>query len=63
MDQYTFVIIATTVGFFALAALLLVPVYRFLKREEEASKQWERSSPGPPESAKTTNGASDAKAE
>lgn len=37
---YTVLIILTLVGFFLLAALLLVPVYRFLDREEEASKRW-----------------------
>ena len=28
------------VGFFLLAAILLVPVFRFLKREQKASEQW-----------------------
>ena len=42
--NYTWVIIATFIGFCALAALLLVPVYRFLKREEKASEQWTRES-------------------
>lgn len=37
---YTAVIIVTLIAFFSLAALLLVPVYRFLEREEEASKRW-----------------------
>ena len=40
MDTYDLVIIATLVGFLAVAFLLLAPVYRFLKREEEASKAW-----------------------
>ena len=38
--QYLPVILATLVGFSALAALLLVPVYRFLEREEEVAQQW-----------------------
>lgn len=40
MDDYTVLIIATLVGFLALAALLLVPVYRFLDREKEVSEKW-----------------------
>ncbi|MEX0600085.1 MAG: hypothetical protein WD021_00350 [Rhodothermales bacterium] len=39
MSDYTLVIIITFIAFTALAALLLVPVYRFLQREEEASKR------------------------
>ena len=38
--NYTWIIIGTTVGFFALAAALLVPIYRFLKREEKESEAW-----------------------
>ncbi|MFK7848297.1 MAG: hypothetical protein AB8G77_23620 [Rhodothermales bacterium] len=38
--DYTWLIIGTIVGFFALAALLLVPVYRFLNREEKVSEAW-----------------------
>ncbi len=34
MDYYTVVIIVTFIAFSALAAALLIPVYRFLKREE-----------------------------
>ena len=40
--DYTWVIIGTTVGFFALAAVLLVPIYKFLKREEKVAEQWTR---------------------
>lgn len=40
MDKYVIVIILTTIGFFALAAILLVPVWRFLSKEEEISEQW-----------------------
>lgn len=32
--------IITLIAFSLLAAALLIPVYRFLKREEEASKKW-----------------------
>jgi len=38
--QYLPVILATLIGFGALAALLLVPVYRFLEREEEVAERW-----------------------
>ncbi len=38
--SYALLIILTLVGFFLLAAVLLVPVYRFLEREEQASKRW-----------------------
>lgn len=40
MDQYYVVIALTFVGFVALAAILLVPVYLFLKREEEVASRW-----------------------
>lgn len=40
MSGYTPIIIATLLGFFALAALLLGPVYFFLKREERVSERW-----------------------
>lgn len=39
MSDYTLVIIITFIAFTALAALLLVPIYRFLRREEEASEK------------------------
>ncbi|MEL6615152.1 MAG: hypothetical protein AAFQ43_05415 [Bacteroidota bacterium] len=38
--NWTLVILLTTVGFFTLAAILLLPVYVFLKREEGISKLW-----------------------
>jgi len=38
--QYLPVVLATLIGFGALAALLLVPVYRFLEREEEVAEKW-----------------------
>jgi len=37
---YLPVIVGTLVGFGALAALLLVPIYRFLDREEEVAEEW-----------------------
>ena len=40
MDLYLVAILLSFVGFALLAALLLVPVYRFLKREEKVSQQW-----------------------
>lgn len=40
VDNYTIVIIAATVGFFLLAAILLVPVYRFLLKEEKHAEKW-----------------------
>ncbi len=40
MGGYTGVILLTLVGFLALAALLLMPVYRFLKREEKVAEAW-----------------------
>ena len=40
MDYYDWVIVAAGVGFCILAAILLVPVYLFLKKEEEAAKNW-----------------------
>lgn len=39
MSEYTLVIIVTVIGFFALAAALLVPVYRFLMREEQVNNE------------------------
>jgi hypothetical protein len=42
MDKYTVVIILTAIGFFALAAALLVPIWRFLSREEVRAEQWTR---------------------
>ena len=38
--QYLPIIMGTLVGFAALAALLLVPIYRFLDREEEVAEDW-----------------------
>ncbi|GEM_PF-454599 len=38
--QYLPVIAATLFGFLALAAALLVPIWRFLNREEEVAQDW-----------------------
>jgi len=40
MERYYVVIALTFFGFVALAAILLVPVYLFLKREEEVASHW-----------------------
>ena len=37
---YTTVILIALFGFLALAAILLVPVYRFIQREERVSRAW-----------------------
>jgi hypothetical protein len=41
-DDYTVIILLTLIGFFALAFLLLAPVYLFLKREQKLGEQWTR---------------------
>ena len=38
--QYLPVIAATLIGFAALATALLVPIYRFLDREQEVAEEW-----------------------
>jgi len=38
--QYLPIIVGTLVGFAALAALLLVPISRFLDREQEVAEDW-----------------------
>lgn len=38
--EYLPVIVATLVGFAVLAALLLVPISRFLDREQEVAEDW-----------------------
>ena len=40
--NWTLIIIATAIGFFALAFILLYPIYRFMRREEDVSKGWTR---------------------
>jgi hypothetical protein len=40
MTAYITAIVLSFFGFVLLAALLLVPVYRFLRREETLSRQW-----------------------
>lgn len=38
--EYYGIIALAFFGFVALAALLLVPVYRFLRKEEKAAESW-----------------------
>lgn len=38
--EYFPIVVGTVVGFGLLAALLLVPVYRFLEREEKVAEEW-----------------------
>lgn len=38
--QYLPIIAGTLIGFSVLAALLLVPIYRFLDREQEVAEEW-----------------------
>lgn len=40
MDYYTLVILGALIGFLGLAALLLVPVYRFLQREDDVARRF-----------------------
>lgn len=40
MGEYTLVILATLIGFFLLAVLLLAPVNSFLEREKKVSEEW-----------------------
>ncbi len=40
LDNVHWVILGAVVGFFLLAFILLYPVVRFLRREEEESKAW-----------------------
>jgi len=42
MDSFSVVIVMTFLGFFALAAALLVPIYLFLKKEEKTAQMWTR---------------------
>ncbi len=61
MSEYTVLILATLVGFFALAYALLAPVYNFLEREQQASKEWtpERIAEKLRERHASTNGTED----
>jgi len=38
--EYLPIIVGTVIGFGLLAAALLVPVYRFLEREQKVAKKW-----------------------
>jgi hypothetical protein len=40
MSDYALPIFLTFFGFISLAAILLVPIYRFLQREERKSQEW-----------------------
>ena len=40
MENSFLVIVGTIVGFFGLAAALLIPIYLFLKREEKTAELW-----------------------
>lgn len=40
MEEYLLPIFLALFGWLALAALLLIPLYRFLRREEAASSAW-----------------------
>lgn len=63
MSSYNFLILATLVGFFILAYMLLAPVYRFLEREQQASKEWtpERIAERLEERRASSDGAEEAK--
>lgn len=43
LDNYTLVIIVSAAAFFALAAALLIPVYRFMRKEDQAGKEFDES--------------------
>lgn len=62
MSGYAPLILATLVGFFVLAYVLLAPVYKFLERERQASKEWtpERIAERLQERRASTNGAEEA---
>lgn len=61
-SDYTLIIVGAFFGFLALAALLLVPVWRFLRREEEVARDWTPEKIVPPAEART-NGEDDGVAE
>lgn len=44
MGEYLPYILLAFFGFILLAYLLLAPVYRFLQREEKASREWTKES-------------------
>ncbi len=57
-SDYTGIIIVAFLGFVVLAALLLVPVWRFLRREEESARQWTSDTVASPADERT-NGTGD----
>lgn len=64
MEGYGLLILLTLIGFLALAALLLTPVYRFLEREEKISRKWteEKLAERLRERQSASNGTSDSAA-
>lgn len=56
MTSYTSIILLTLFGFLALAAILLVPVYRFLRREEQVARKWTNEEIARRAAGSTTNG-------
>lgn len=60
--EYLPIIIGTLLGFGLLAALLLVPVYRFLERERKVAEKWtpEALAQRRQDQQSTTNGTSTA---
>ncbi|HIG75691.1 MAG TPA: hypothetical protein EYQ24_14260 [Bacteroidetes bacterium] len=42
--NWILVILGTTAGFFLLAFVLLYPVYRFMRREEDVAQDWTKES-------------------
>src|SRR5690606_9698632 len=40
MDEYGLIIVLALIGFIVVAALVLYPVYKFLLRQEEISRDW-----------------------
>lgn len=57
--EYLPIIVGTLLGFGLLAALLLVPVYRFLERERKVAEKWtpEALAQRRQDQQSTTNGA------
>ncbi len=43
MKEFWPVIVITIVGFFGLAALLLIPVWKFLNKEEISAEKWDEA--------------------
>ena len=56
MTSYTSIILLTLFGFLALAAILLIPVYRFLRREEQVARKWTNEELARRAAGEATNG-------